>query len=503
MSAISNPLRRAALPLLLLSAVSAALAFTFTLNKTSPPPNGTGLPLKWPAGTIRLRLLLGDAATLADGSSYNQSARAAALTWNAVLGSAQFQTETATGNPVADNEVNELAFGSTIYGRDFGGTTLAVTTGYSTGNERIEADIIFNTRYSWDSYRGNARFNGNTLLPDIQRVALHELGHVLGLDHPDEAGQSVPAIMNSTIDNRDQLASDDTEGAQSLYGPPGAPANDNFSNAIVLRLGNTRTLAVKGYNTNATKETGEPSHADDGGTNPKPNPGGRSVWWRWTSPAAGGVTLDTRGSYFDSLLGVYTGTSLGSLTRIASSDDINPGVVQASTVTFNATAGTTYQIAVDGFNNDDGLGADNAGITLNLTFDGELGSAPGITTHPADATVTRGGSVSFSVTATGTAPLAYQWFFGDSPIDGATSATYSLSNVTASQAGAYRVTVSNATGLVTSNTATLTVNTPAPAPAPPGGGGGGGGAPSLAFIALLAALGITRFCLSRHSGPCR
>ena len=50
---------------------------------------------------------------------------------------------------------------------------------------------------SWNSYRGNLRTSGATSVHDFMRVALHEFGHVLGLDHPDENGQRVTALMNS------------------------------------------------------------------------------------------------------------------------------------------------------------------------------------------------------------------------------------------------------------------------------------------------------------------
>ena len=53
---------------------------------------------------------------------------------------------------------------------------------------------------------------------DIRRVALHEFGHALGLDHPDEHGQSVDALMNSILGNLDSLTADDIAGAQSMYG---------------------------------------------------------------------------------------------------------------------------------------------------------------------------------------------------------------------------------------------------------------------------------------------
>jgi hypothetical protein len=483
--ASSRPVRRAALTALALGAAVTAGSFALILNKSQPPPDGTGLPVKWPAGTVPLRLMLGDTANLSDGLSFNQSARIAAQAWNDVLGSVQLQTSFATGTATQDNDVNELAFAPRVFGQEFDPSTLAITNGFQVGNERVESDVIFNTAYTWDSYRGNRR----TDAVDLQRVALHEMGHILGLDHPDEASQSVDAIMNSRINNRFELSADDVAGAQAMYGPPGVPANDSFANAATPVLTGVNTV-IHGHNTNATKESGEPSHADDGGPDPKPNPGGRSVWWRWAAPASGNVTIDTRGSYFDTLLGVYTGGSLATLTRIASSDDIDPGRVQASRVSFRAVSGTIYRIAVDGFNNDDGNGADNGGIILNLSFDGDASAAPVINAHPTGTTTVPGTVVTFSVTASGTPPLTYQWYFNDNPIPGATSASYSFTASGTGQNGRYSVVVSNASGSAFSNYATLTVNAPPPAPTPPsgGGGGGGGGAPSLWFAAALALL---------------
>jgi hypothetical protein len=125
---------------------------------------------------------------------------------------------------------------------------------------------------------------------------------------------------------------------------------------------------------------------------------------------------------------------------------------------------------------------------------------PAITAHPAPQTVTAGGGATFSVGATGGAPLGYQWKRNGAAITGnasAATATLTIPNAQQSHAGTYTVTVSNTAGNVTSNGATLTVN---PAGGNDGGngggsgssgGGGGGGAPSwmfLAAVALLAAL---------------
>ena len=129
--------------------------------------------------------------------------------------------------------------------------------------------------------------------------------------------------------------------------------NDAFANRTILT---GKTVTVTATNSGATKETGEPKHAG--------NAGGKSLWWTWTAPSAGTVTIDTAGSNFDTLLAVYTGTSVSTLTPVTggSNDDSPAGGTTTSKVTFAVTAGTVYQIAVDGY----GGVAGNITLHLNL-----------------------------------------------------------------------------------------------------------------------------------------
>ncbi len=83
--------------------------------------------------------------------------------------------------------------------------------------------------------------------------------------------------------------------------------------------------------------------------------------------------------------------------------------------------------------------------------------APVVTNQPTSQTVTAGGTGSFSVGASGTAPLSYQWQYGTTPIAGATGTTLTLANVQTSQAGNYSVIVSNSVGFTVSSNAVLTV----------------------------------------------
>ncbi|HET6331400.1 MAG TPA: PKD domain-containing protein, partial [Holophagaceae bacterium] len=93
---------------------------------------------------------------------------------------------------------------------------------------------------------------------------------------------------------------------------------------------------------------------------------------------------------------------------------------------------------------------------------GTTATAPSITTQPASTTVNAGATATFSVGASGTAPLSYQWQKNGANIGGATSASYTTPATTSTDNGAtFSATVSNAAGSATSNNATLTVVSPA------------------------------------------
>jgi uncharacterized delta-60 repeat protein len=130
-----------------------------------------------------------------------------------------------------------------------------------------------------------------------------------------------------------------------------------------------------------------------------------------------------------------------------------------------------------------------AGVVTTLPLSAPV---PTITTQPSSVTITAGGNASFSVTATSSSPLTYQWQKDGTNISGATAATYSISAASTANAGSYTVVVTNFVGSVTSTAATLTVNSAPPPPPPPASGGGGGGAPSVWFVGALSFLVFVR-----------
>jgi hypothetical protein len=194
----------------------------------------------------------------------------------------------------------------------------------------------------------------------------------------------------------------------SIGNPNAPPLNDNFASAQALLGG---FASVSGINVNATKQAGEPNHAG--------NVGGHSVWYQWTAPDTKGVTIDTRGSSFNTLLAAYTGSSLTALNVVASNDDISPGVLQ-SQINFSATAGQSYMIAVDGFNGATG----NIVLTLDQTIQNDnfanpefIGGVNGVV-HGSNVGATKEPGEPNHAGNSGGASIWYAW---TAPINGQTT----------------------------------------------------------------------------------
>jgi hypothetical protein len=232
--------------------------------------------------------------------------------------------------------------------------------------------------------------------------------------------------------------------------------------------------------------------------------------WRRNGAALGGATQSSltlaavqagqAGGY-----SVVVTNPFGAVTStVASLTLTNPGVaptittqprsltnVIGSSVSFSVSASGTAPLAYQWRRNGAALGgATQSSLTLAAVQAGQAGGysvvatnpfgavtstvasltltnpgvAPTITTQPRSLTNVIGSSVSFSVTASGTAPLAYQWRRNGAALGGATQSSLTLAAVQAGQAGGYSVVVTNPFGAVTSTVASLTLTNP---PAPP------------------------------------
>jgi hypothetical protein len=140
----------------------------------------------------------------------------------------------------------------------------------------------------------------------------------------------------------------------------------------------------------------------------------------------------------------WNGSNLWDGTNLAAFDWTN--------LQFVVTASESTSTLQFGFRNDpSNFGLDDIGITA-IT-----GSAPRITAQPQSVTTNAGATVTFSVVASGTPPLSYQWWFNGTNIPGANNATLMLPNIQWAVAGGYDVVASNAFGAVTSAVANLVV----------------------------------------------
>jgi hypothetical protein len=485
--------RLLALALLLCGVVQHATAYSLT---------GT----RWNSSSTTMHLQLGPAAAaLSDGSSsWGASAEDALNTWNSYLGTFRFNVvRDSTVTRAQGNGTNNVFFSGDVYGTAWGTGVLAVTLTYSAGTSQTETDVLFNTQFNWNSYRGALRYTSTGApIYDFHRVAMHEFGHVLGLDHPDENGQSVTALMNSRISALDALAADDISGGQSIYG---ATASTTVSPPVITSQPASRTVTAGSVTSfNVSVSSAAPV----------------SYQWLKNGGFIAGATSSTlafnsasssdAGSYV-----VVVSNSAGSITSAAAtltvttpppttvtpsppppppqsvvvaptiatqptSAIVNAGSAVSFTVSANGSSPLAYQWRKDGVAISGATASayaigsaqpadagaysvtvsNSAGSVTSVTATLAVNTAPVISSQPADQIVTAGGRISLNVAASGTAPLHYQWRKDDADLSGATDSSFAISPARAADAGSYTVVVSNIAGSVTSARAVVTVNVP-------------------------------------------
>ncbi len=241
----------------------------------------------------------------------------------------------------ASNRRDELATAYTNYG--------AAVDLFAPGDEIVSLNYANNT--------GTVSLNGTSM------AAPHVAGSLalLKAQFPSDTYRQLINRLLRGVDRGDRFVGKaQTGGRLNLYRAlttaTNRPFNDDFADRPHF---NTNNLAIRSSNTGGSGENGEPANA---GAQPT-----TTLWWEWTAPASGSVSIDTAGSVYDTVLAVYTGNALGSLALVQANDD-DIGTV-TSRVRFTAQAGVTYQIVVDGKNGASGLTLLNLGTTpANDTF---------------------------------------------------------------------------------------------------------------------------------------
>jgi hypothetical protein len=223
------------------------------------------------------------------------------------------------------------------------------TTGSNIGNtgevdEPGQSGVINSAWWSWTApSTGTVTFDtvGSNFDTYLSLFTGWDLANLSLIDEDDDGAGYPASLITQTVTAGqtyqiavDGWSSNTGDITLNITAPP--PPNDNFANAIALT---DETANSTGSNHGATEEVGEP--AQNGQIN--------SAWWSWTAPSSGFFQVDTEGSDFDTWLSVFTGSAVDNLSLIGADDDSGQGLT--SLYNLNATAGTTYPIAVDGYNN--------------------------------------------------------------------------------------------------------------------------------------------------------
>lgn len=225
-----------------------------------------------------------------------------------------------------------------------------------------------------------------------------------------------PAIAGATY----QFAVDGANGSLgeivlrwALATWPPSPVNDDFANRVSLSgTAVDFTASLVG----ATKEPGEADHAGQ--------PGGRSVWWTWTAPESGPATIVAPDATQSIILAVYTGEILSNLFTVAAT--------AGPMLNFAATAGTTYQLVIDGDGDSPGSLASRLRLGVppfNDDFANRAGLAGLLATITGDNTIA---TSEFGEVVPGAASGRTLWWSWTAPSNG----TLTINNIGGSLAGA-------------------------------------------------------------------
>ncbi len=251
-------------------------------------------------------------------------------------------TVIAAGNGYATNAMNWpgcLSSAVSVGATDRLGDTVAYYGNVAAGTRLLAPGGDF---YNGDGVYSSVIGGGFEAYQGTSMAAPHVAGAIVALSSrfagrgvseiEDALRRTGATVRDDRVGNGFAVPRIDVAAAAAFLAAPKAPANDRFARAIAL----TPNRSYWGSTSGATGESGEPG----------PTLGDRrSIWYRLSLDETRRVTLDTRGSNFDTVLTVYRGVSLSALTAVAANDDAARGEGW-SRISFDARAGVPYHVAV-------------------------------------------------------------------------------------------------------------------------------------------------------------
>ncbi|MBV1871397.1 MAG: matrixin family metalloprotease [Gammaproteobacteria bacterium] len=260
--------------LLLIAAPQSSWAFSYltldsdqTLQDTaSTSMSNQSDPVVWEANQVSVSLNLDGAgapsklASPSLGGAWNEDALVSMEKWNAAATWFSWERDSFVndGDPCSpgagEDGVNNIVWSAQYCGDPWGDDILALTQiNYQLSQidgvvsaKIVDIHIHVNSLEKWGAYDGPLHFDqSGQPIYDVKRVLLHELGHGLGLTHPDDNNQNVVAIMHSTEGDTFLLTDDDIDGVNTLYpkeiagvsAPSGRRSSGGGGSMSILMLG--------------------------------------------------------------------------------------------------------------------------------------------------------------------------------------------------------------------------------------------------------------------------
>ena len=425
-----------------------------------------------PDGPVAITVALAETAPADSTGDLNAAAVEAMALWNAKLQRVRLAAVPLEGEAWYVNGRSELFFDRRVFDKTWPSGVVAVTATTEDRGVVVETDIIFNASWRWSVYRGPPQ----STPVDVRRVAVHELGHLLGLDHPDQAGQTVTAIMNSRVGAVEAPTADDEAGVRGLYdfGPGAAPviveqpkpASVTQGAVASLRVGvggrgpltyewRRGGAVVAGANSNRYQFTAGLEDSGDYSVVVR-SPAGAAVSElaridvrAIRPPVLGALSVDTR------TVSVTAGASPTLSVALHAGDAPLRFEWKRNGVSLGFTTGPTYVVQDAQFSDAGSYmvtasNAAGAATSLPSQLSVAAGAPPQFLAELAPASVAPGTAVSLSAAAQGSAPMSYQWKKDGIEVAGATGSTLQLSSFQSRDAGAYTLTASNSFGRATS-----------------------------------------------------